>query len=248
MIYDAHMHISTSKKEFMGEKLFSSLRYCAIVNVDSERDFFAYKKLKNAFLSFGIHPWNAEIAREDGVSKTLLRLKEYYENADVIGEIGLDNFWSQVDEDIQIQVFKAQLDLAAEQGKPVVLHLKGMEKKALEILKGYELKKLIHWYSCEDYIYDFIELGCYFTIGVDILASSKTSEKLAELVPLERLLVETDGLEAAEWALDKSLEEKDIPILLCENMRKVAEIRGISEKVLAAKIEENFLRFLEIPK
>ena len=57
---------------------------------------------------------------------------------------------------------------------------------------------MVHWYSCEDYIKDYMDLDCYFTIGPS-LYKDKAVEQVAKTISLQRLLIESDGLDALAW-------------------------------------------------
>ncbi len=75
-----------------------------------------------------------------------------------------------------------------------------MRKRDLKLYPSLPNHYLIHWYSSLDYQQDYIDLGCYFSIGLD-LKKNPAVWQLAKAVPIDHLLIETDGLHAAEWAL-----------------------------------------------
>lgn len=88
--------------------------------------------------------------------------------ASVIGEIGLDSVWCSVPLSVQEKAFCAQLELASAMKKPVVLHTKGQEKHIARLIRAYPNTYLVHWYSGEEGLSDFLDLDCYFTIGPDV--------------------------------------------------------------------------------
>lgn len=256
MIYDGHTHIWTPisgndlgvfDKDEVSEfkKMFSALNYRGIVNSTNEEEFYLFKEIANTYISFGIHPWQADKYTAKNYRQMIEGHSKIYEQADAIGEIGLDNVWCDCTFEEQSRVFELQLEIAQKFNKPIILHFKGLEAEGLKEIKKYNLRKMIHWYSSEDLIDEFIDCDCYFTVGIDVLADKQISAEIAQIVPIDRLLLETDGTEAAEWGLRREVMPFELPDLLNESLTKVAKIRGLEEDELAAKLEENFFRFLK---
>ncbi len=255
MIYDGHTHIWTLEGNALGDfekdeiaefkKMFSALNYSGLINSTSRQEFDSFKTIVNSYVSFGIHPWQADDYTDRDFVVEVQTLAEVYENADAIGEIGLDSVWCDCKKEDQMTVFVEQMEIAQKLEKPVVLHFKGLEKDGLNVIEKYDLRKLIHWYSCEDFLNEFIELDCYFTVGIDVLVDKKISAQIAQEVPIDRILLETDGTEAAEWGLRREVVPFELPELLNESLAKVAKIRGVNKERLEGQLRENFFRFLK---
>ena len=126
---------------------------------------------------------------------------------------------------------------------PVVLHTKGMESEIARTLRRYTLPKLVHWYSCEDYLFDYLDQDCYFTIGPDHETNPDVQAVLRH-VPLNRILTETDGLDAVAWALNRPVEPTEINRLLRGELAAIASVHGIDPAVAEATVEANYERFL----
>ena len=133
--------------------------------------------------------------------------------------------------------------------KPVVLHTKGQEKHIARLIRAYPNTYLVHWYSGEEGLSDFLDLDCYFTIGPDVFYQPAV-QKAAVLAPENRLLVETDGCSAVKWAYEQASFCKrplppwnDIKAVLNHSIDTIASLRGISPESLAVKMEETFRRF-----
>ena len=77
-------------------------------------------------------------------------------------------FWTNIPLAHQVKLFRKQLAYAALTDKPVVLHTKGCEREILTFIKEYPNRYLVHWYSSLELQKEYIEAGCYFTIGVDL--------------------------------------------------------------------------------
>lgn len=253
MIFDSHTHIDTgvglgigiegeNKKELSEfEMLIANKQLGVLVNAASIDEYEVLSRSQGIFVSFGIHPWSAEDFNVDNVR----RFESYYKNANAIGEIGMDSVWCNCDLELQKKLFIEQLDMAEAFNKPIVIHTKGQEKEIVQIIESYSIRKLVHWYSCEEHLEKFIEQDCYFTVGPNYKISSAV-KKVIELVPLNRLLVETDGISAVEWAVDRKIKPCDIPSILEEAMEAIAEEKNLERKTVEKKLEENFYRFIGI--
>ena len=195
-------------------------------------------KIPQLWISAGIHPWKADVTDWQEMEPVLKETK-------VIGEIGLDNVWCTVDMEIQRKIFLRQLKLAMDLQKPVILHTKGMEKEVLEIIRKFPNRYLVHWYSCENYLEEYSKLGCWFTIGPAIL-QDKVVETVARKVPIERLLMESDGLEGISWGQNRKIEVSDYIEIMEEHLRMIAKVRGYKVEILLERMKRNFIEFIGI--
>lgn len=180
-----------------------------------------------------LHPWYAE-------KYAVTDMLPYIEKCPVLGEIGLDSVWTDADMDAQRKVFHQQLDLARQLNKPVVLHTKGMEREIAGALRPYGMRKLIHWYSCEEFLDMYIEQGCWFTVGPDFAVNPAVRQVL-ERVPLGRLLTETDGMDAVEWALGRRVSPEEI---LRAELAAIANAKKISSDEAEKIVYSNFMSFV----
>ena len=78
-----------------------------------------------------------------------------------------------------------------------------------------------------DYLDQYLERDCFFTIGPDVRINPAVQQVVTK-APLDRLLVETDGLAAIEWALGRKALSEDWPALLLDGVDYVAEIKAVS--------------------
>lgn len=240
MLHDAHVHIECDA--LVDEMKLHQIE--AIANASNLKEYQDLKKLKkrwnHLFISAGIHPWNTDKMNFEDM-KTVL------EEALIIGEIGLDDVWCECDVNRQKQIFEQQLAYASQAHKPVILHLKGMEKEALSFLKKYPNHYLVHWYSCNEYLKDYIDLDCYFTIGPSI-GIDEAVNQVACQIPLNRMLIETDGINAAAWADGKPKTVKDYSNILIRSIEEIVRIRNIETETLQSQLQNNFHQFLSYTK
>lgn len=259
MIFDSHIHIDTAESSNQisdFKQIIKEKKLGVLVNAENEVEYNALAGIEDANISFGIHPWKSDkfccksqyekevVSPNIEIMKRVESLREYYIKADAVGEIGMDSVWCQCDLDLQKHLFISQLDIAKELNKPVVLHIKGKEKEASDILRKYPMNKLVHWYSCEEHLDELIKQDCYFTVGPNF-STSKAVRNVMERVPLERLLVETDGISAVEWAIAKKIQARDIVEFLKGTLIGIATVKNVSYTIVEQKVEDNFYRFMD---
>lgn len=249
---DAHMHVP--KETWQMERAMEIIEQEGISTLAVSVDIPSYYKLKEISkgtdwldISFGIHPIKA--FRYAG---QLNKIQPYLEESPRIGEIGLCKYWA-TDYEAQKRVFDYQLEYARKVGKTVNLHTAGYE---WEVVKSLERNMppavLVHWYSGPvEAFRELNSMGCYFSFGVNMIAkgadcsdpvksSVPVSEKILLEVPINRILTETDGIEARNWIDGHYSYADSIPQII----RKIAELRDEGETEMRHKIWENYRTFI----
>ncbi|MDO5155619.1 MAG: TatD family hydrolase [Eubacteriales bacterium] len=144
----------------------------------------------------GIHPDDVDMLTEADMQE----LKELSAKDKIlaIGEIGLDYHYEDVDKNEQQKWFERQLDLAAEEHLPVVIHSRDAAKDTLDIMKAHNQQLcggVIHCFSYGvEMAREYLNMGYY--IGVGGVVTFKNGKKLKEVVeytPLEQIVLETDA-------------------------------------------------------
>lgn len=198
------------------------------------------KDAKRVTLSYGVHPW-------DSVLGLTTEDQSYLAKTPVIGEIGLDQEWTDVPLETQRTVFEQQLAIASSRQCPVVLHTKAAEAEVLDCIQQHPGRYLVHWYDCADYQDDFIALGCWFSIGPDVVTQPDV-QALAARIPADKLLLETDGLPAVDWSYGQKREgyppPDNWPKVLHQSAETVAQLRGTTVDTILALAEQNLETFL----
>lgn len=247
MYIDCHTHLDFFENNI--EKAIKDINDNKILTIANSMDIESYIKnkeysIKSKFIKtcFGIHPWKAAEYKGD-----LQSLIPYIEESEIIGEIGLDYLWVEDKNTFEPQrkVFNFILEESIKRSKVVNLHTKDAEEEIYEALKKYNYSKaIIHWYSGDIVTLEkFIDIGCYFTISVDIGYSEKSYEVLSK-IPMDKLLIETDGPTALEWVNG----EYGYPSEIKSVYEKVAKFKNIDVKELLVIVEENFQRLFNISK
>lgn len=172
-----------------------------------------------------------------------------------IGECGLDYFrLSSGDESIKRQknTFLAQLDLAKEVGKPLMLHCRP-SRNSMDAYKDiYELiapeidslSGVINHFFVGDVemAKKFLKLGVYFTFG-GVITFARDYDEVIDMIPLDRILLETDAPYIAPVPYRGRRNE---PAYVIEVYKKMADLKGVSLEKLSKKIIDNAKEVFEI--
>jgi TatD DNase family protein len=170
------------------------------------------KNTDNVYSAVGIHPLNADLWSEQ-VKETIIRMKKEDEDTGAknikdtpnrivgIGECGLDySHWSKIEKSVQKQVFIEQIKLAHELHLPLIIHTRDAEDDTWEIFQKHlplDLEVHIHCFTgTKEFAAKVLEKypNVYFGFtGVCTFKSGKNIRDAMEIVPLNRILVETDS-------------------------------------------------------
>jgi TatD DNase family protein len=150
--------------------------------------------------SIGVHPHQAhEFADDPGRAGTLVREQfEQTEAARAVGEIGLDYHYDFSPPDVQQPVFRAQVRLARELGRPVVVHTREADEDTIAILNqegGGQVRGVLHCFTGGPSLARAgLDLGLYISVaGIITFPKAGELRDTVRSVPLDRLLIETDS-------------------------------------------------------
>ena len=198
----------------------------------------------------GIHPHNAKEYSIELFSE----IKELLQNDNVkcIGETGLDfnrNFSTPED---QLRSFEAHIELSIEIDKPLFLHERDAHNKFVEITSAYindMPKSVVHCFTGNSKaLTKYLDMGFYIGITGWLCDErrGKHLEELVPLIPLEKLMIETDApyLLPRDMKIDKS--SRNEPKYLQHIAKKVASLRKESDELVYSAIYMNSLDFFDI--
>jgi len=202
MLIDTHAHLDSAKFEHdRGEVISRSL--AAGVNVivtvgsdlDSSRKAVALaQQYPCIYAAVGIHPHEASRVEHDDLAE-LAHLCEH-EAVVAIGEIGLDFYRKLSPPDTQRELFIAQLELAQQANKPVVIHDRQAHTEVMSILrdKAVNLQGVLHCFSGDrEMAVQATKMGFYISFGGPItFQNARMLQKLVRELPLDCMLIETD--------------------------------------------------------
>lgn len=182
---------------------------------------------------FGIHPWNAHRYADRPED-----LEAFLDQSPIFGEIGLDHYFVKTKSRFAAQkkIFELFLRAARDQDKIVIVHTKGAEGEALEILDRHApVRVVVHWYSGPPGVFrKMVQRGFYFTVGGEVMRSEKI-RAIAREIPGNRLLTETDNPGGPKSYLHRS----GSPAILLDIIRSLAVVRETTPDDLVSAVQSN---------
>lgn len=203
MIFESHAHyddeaFDTDREEILAQCQRDGIEY--IVNVSAslttvKSTLGLAEQYPFMYAAVGVHPDEVGELNEENFAW----LAEQCRNPKTVavGEIGLDYYWDKENHELQKKWFRAQMELAKETGLPMIVHSREAAADTLEEIQKAQderLRGVIHCFSYSpEMAEEYLKMGYY--IGVGGVVTFKNAKKLKEVVkmlPLDRLLLETD--------------------------------------------------------
>jgi TatD DNase family protein len=161
-----------------------------------------------------------------------------------IGEVGLDHYYvkDHAERELQESFFRTTICLARSMGLPLVIHSRSAGRHALEVLYSEGADRVL-MHAFDGKVGDAIEAvkeGYFFSIPTSVVYSEQ-KQKLARLLPLEHLMLETDSPVLAPLR-----GERNEPANLICSAEKIAELKRISVEDVATITTENAKRFFNL--
>jgi TatD DNase family protein len=187
------------------------------------------------FAALGIHPHEA--ADSD---VTALRDALAHPKAVAVGETGLDFYRDNAPRDVQRRVFAAQLELATELKKPVIIHTRSADEDTVAALAGFDGTVVLHCFSSESLLEPALEHGWYVSFAGNVTYKNAHNLRSAAFaVPADRVLAETDSPYLAPLPRRGRPNE---PANVMHTVAVLAQARNEDAQELAARIDENATR------
>lgn len=253
MLFDTHAHMDDRAfdedrlellKNYPAEGI--SLIMIPACSLDSSRNVC---RLVNQFDylygAVGSHPDVADEVNEAVIAEHRMLCKQN-PKIRAIGEIGLDYHYEDIPREIQQAAFRRQMALAAEMGLPVIVHDRDAHGDALAIVDEFPtVKGVFHCYSgSAEMALELVRRGWYigFT-GVLTFKNARKAVEVAQTIPLERLVLETD---CPYMAPEPFRGKRNHPGYLYRMAQRLGEIRGLSAEEIARVTRENGKRLYGI--
>lgn len=251
-IFDSHAHYNDEKFKDKQDEIIryvhdNGVQYICNIGAslkESVDSIEIAKKYKFIFSSVGIHPFYAEEIEEEWEEK----FKELLKNEKVvaIGEAGLDYSQKDFSKEKQFEIFEKQLDIAEKLDMPFIVHSRDAEQDTLDIIKNFsKVKGVIHCFSGDEKLAEkYIEMGWYigFT-GVVTFKNAKKTTRVAQFVPIDRIVVETDCPYMAPEPLRGQVCDSS---MLPHIIKKIADIREASYSEILENTTQNALNLYRI--
>ena len=221
MIIDTHCHLDNIQYQDDAETIIQSaldsgVKAFLIPGADPKdlpRSVYLAEKFKEVFFAVGVHPYDI-----DNYDLDVLKQYVNHPKCIAVGECGLDYFrlpkeeqntnstegkFSEVNierqriKQLQKEVFISQINFAKEVQKPLIVHIRDASNDSKTILIDHNAKEVggvLHCYNASEHLLNLSEHGFYFGIGgVVTFKNAKNLVEILPKIPLEKLVVETDG-------------------------------------------------------
>ncbi len=248
MLIDTHSHFGLvdtgDDMNVLLERARSSGVVCGIITTGSVGDFEKVRDIAHAIgwgYAVGIHPLFIHEAKDEDL-ETLSQFLELHQDDPylvAVGEIGLDRYMENPDNDRQERFFKVQLQLAQEYQLPVSVHSRRALFKVVEILKDFpDVKVALHAFAGSlDETKNLAKLGYKMGFGGALTyTGSKRVRQAAAYLPIESLLLETDTPDMPPAFNAKGASE---PSYLEQYLQELAIVRQEDKEALEHQIFQN---------
>ncbi|MCD2138340.1 TatD family hydrolase [Salinicoccus halitifaciens] len=247
MLIDTHVHLNADHydedlDEVMDRAREAGVEKMVVVGFDRktiERTMQLIDDHEDVYGVIGWHPVDAV----DCTDADLEWIEELAEHEKIvgIGETGLDYHWDKSPKDVQKDIFRRQIALAKRVNLPIIIHNRESTEDCVEILKGedaHEAGGIMHAFSADEKTADeVLDMNFYISLGGPVtFKNAQLPKDIAQHVPLDKLLVETDAPFLTPHPYRGKRNEPAYVKLVAE---KIAELRGISYEALAEATTEN---------
>lgn len=201
------------------------------------------------YATAGVSP-NDIPQKEEELWKQLSEIKDLVKSNKkilAIGEIGLDYYWNTENKEIQKKAFIEQIKLANEMDLPIVIHTRDAIMDTIQILKEDKVKNKGVFHCCpqnRELIKEGLKLGFYISFAGPItFKNSKNADEMINLVPNDRILIETDSPYLAPEPVRGT---RNTPSNVKYIAEKIANVKGLSLQDVEKYTVENTKRILKI--
>ena len=255
MIFDSHCHLNDENlypriDEVIEAAKKTGVKKFLVVGYDKASSFLAVdiaNRYEECYAAVGFHPTEIEGVTDKDYQDVISLLTN--KKVVAIGEIGLDYHWvkDQALREQQKQWFIKQINLANEYHLPISIHNRESTEDCVEILKENTPKYggVMHCYSGSvETMGVVIKLGLHIALGGTVtFTNAKTPKEVAEEVPLDKLLIETD---APYLTPHPHRGEKNEPKYICLVLEEIARLKNMSKKHLEDVIYKNTCRLFNV--
>lgn len=251
---DSHCHIDGEQFDVDRDDVVARARQSGVavmLNIgtgdprtdDFRRAVDVASNYENVYAAVGVHPHDAKLYN-DLAEEHLIELARSTSKVIAWGEIGLDFYYDHSPRDVQREVFRRQIRTARELGLPIIIHSRDADDETVEILLeecSYQgFRGIMHCFGGTAGMAEaLMEIGFLISFAGNV--TFKKAENLrdaARVVPLERLLIETDCPFLTPVPLRGRRNE---PSFVVHTARFLAQFYEIDIEILAERTTQNFL-------
>lgn len=254
--FDSHSHLNDEKfdkdrfdiiNKLKTEKITKFLT-CGYNLEGSKKAIEIAEKCDFTYATAGISP-NDIPQNEEELWKNIEEINELLTNKKVVavGEIGLDYYWNKDNKNIQLEAFKKQIEIANDNNLPIVIHTRDAVMDTLQVLKDNPVNNKGVFHCCplnRELVKEALKLGFYISFsGVVTFKNAKNADEIINMVPMDRILIETDSPYLAPEPLRGT---RNTPINVKLVAAKIASCKKIQIEDVAKITYENTCRLFKI--
>ena len=259
-LFDSHSHLNDEKFDEDREEQIKKIRESGVSNFitagysveSSKKALEIAKKYDFIYTTAGVSP-NDIPQTEEELWKQLAEIEKIVEKNKekicAIGEIGLDYYWNTDNKELQKKAFIEQIKIANKYNLPIVIHTREAVMDTLQILKENKVIKTGVFHCCpqnRELIKEGLKLGFYISFAGPItFKNSKNAEEMINLVPNDRILIETDSPYLAPEPVRGT---RNTPANVKYIAQKIADVKGLTLEEVEKITFENTKNILCISK
>ncbi|WP_239752066.1 TatD family hydrolase [Mammaliicoccus sp. H-M34] len=254
MLIDTHVHLNADQydedlQEVIDRALEEGIDRMFVVGFDTKTIERTMKLIDQYDFIYGIIGWHP-VDAIDCTEERLEWIEELSKHPKIIGigEMGLDYHWDKSPKDIQKEVFRKQIALAKRVQLPIIIHNREATQDCVDILReesASEVGGIMHSFSGSNEIADeILKMNFYVSLGGPVtFKNAKQPKEVAQHVPLDRLLVETDAPFLSPHPYRGKRNEPARVKLVAE---QIAELRGLSYEEVCEATTKNAERLFKL--
>ncbi|HOX09065.1 MAG TPA: YchF/TatD family DNA exonuclease [Candidatus Omnitrophota bacterium] len=256
-LVDTHCHLDFPEFDADRDDVIKRAREAGIENIinvassleGSRRSVAIAGKYDCVYASVGIHPHDAKELSPEAYSE--IKALSSREKVVAIGEVGLDYYRNLSPADIQQKAFRGFLSLAKETGLPLIIHCREAREDLLKIMRDEAgipaaIRGVVHCFPADAELLDgVLDLGMYvsFTCNITFKTSSALRSLVEDLVPMDRILVETD---APYLAPEGMRGKRNEPAFMLKAVEEIARLKGLKPEDVARVTTLNCARLFGV--
>jgi TatD DNase family protein len=254
MFIDTHVHLNADQydedlQEVIDRALENNVTKMIVIGFDRktiERAMDLTEKYDFIYAVVGWHPVDAI----DCTPEDLQWIEELAAHPKVvgIGETGLDYHWDKSPKEVQQEVFRKQIQLAKKVQLPIIIHNREATEDVLRILKeekAEEVGGVMHCFSGSvETARESIDMNFMISLGGPVtFKNAKKPKEVAELIPIEHLMIETDAPYLAPHPYRGKRNEPSYVPLVAE---EIARLKGLTIEEVGEKTTKNAEQFFKL--
>ena len=255
-LFDSHAHLDDEKFDEDRDIIIEEIHKCDVEKFvsagysleGSKKAIELSKKYDFIYATAGISPNDIPQTKEE-----LWKMLEEIENLGktkkvvAIGEIGLDYYWNKENKELQKEAFIEQIKIANKLDLPIVIHTREAVMDTLQILKENPVNKKGIFHCCplnRELVKEALKLNFYISFcGPVTFKNSKNAAEIIEMVPNDKMLIETDSPYLSPEPLrGRRNDPRNVKYVA----QKVADVKGLSVEQVADITYKNAMRIFNI--